>query len=136
MAAQTLHEPFTIARLAHSAGVNVETVRYYQRKGLIQEPPRPPGGVRRYSSEDAQGLRFIKRAQAMGFTLAEIGNLLKLRTHQSCHATREIAATKIQLIDQRIQELRRLRGDLARVVADCDSNREDHTCPAIERLAR
>ena len=73
-----MSESFTIARLAQSAGVHVETVRYYQRLRLIPRPERPAGGVRRYTSSDAERLRFIKRAQAMGFTLGEMSSLLDL----------------------------------------------------------
>jgi MerR family mercuric resistance operon transcriptional regulator len=126
---------YTIARLAAAAGVHVETVRYYQRRGLIPEPPKPAGGVRHYFDSDAERLRFIKRAQAMGFTLAEIGNLLKLRAHQSCRATRKIAAAKLELVDERILKLRILRRELTRVIADCDANSDERICPAIEHLA-
>jgi len=78
-----MHTPYTIARLAATAGVHVETVRYYQRRGLLPEPARPPGGVRRYSGADAKRLRFIRRAQAMGFKLTEIESLLVLRNRAS-----------------------------------------------------
>ena len=125
---------YTIARLATAAGVHVETVRYYQRRRLVPEPARPPGGVRRYTDADAERLRFIKRAQAMGFTLTEIGNLLTLRSRRSCRATRELAAAKLDIVDRRIHELRRLRKDLADLVADCDANAEDTSCPVIYRL--
>lgn len=135
MSTDSLCGPFTIAGLAHAAGVNVETVRYYQRLGLIPEPARPLGGVRRYATADADRLRFIKRAQAMGFTLVEIKKLLKLRVRRSCRATRALAAAKLRLIDERIRELRRLRRELALVIADCDANSEDSVCPAIDRLA-
>jgi len=128
-------QPYTIARLAAAAGVHVETIRYYQRRRLIAQPPRPVGGVRRYSEADAERLRFIKRAQAMGFTLAEISNLLRLRTRRSCRATRELAATKLQIVDSRIRELRQLRKELAALIADCDANADETTCPVIERLA-
>jgi MerR family mercuric resistance operon transcriptional regulator len=71
----------------------------------------------------------------MGFTLAEIGNLVKLQTRRSCRATRKLAAAKLQLVDTRIRELRRLRKELAHLVADCDANTDDASCPVIERLA-
>lgn len=127
-------QSYTIARLASAAGVHVETIRYYQRRGLIPEPPRPAGGVRRYTGADAERLRFIKRAQAMGFTLTEISNLLRLRSHRSCRATRELAAAKLRVIDDRIRELRHLRKELAQLVAACDANAEETHCPVIERL--
>jgi len=85
----------------------VETVRYYQRRGLITEPARPRGGVRRYTADDADRLRFIKRAQAMGFALAEVENLLKLRTHRSCRATRELAQAKLDIVTARIRDFTR-----------------------------
>lgn len=126
--------PYTIARLAAAAEVHVETIRYYQRLKLVPEPLRPLGGIRRYTEADADRLRFIKRAQAMGFTLAEIVSLLILRTRRSCRATRELAAVKLGLVDARIRELRHLRNDLASLIAACDANAEDRACPVIERL--
>jgi MerR family mercuric resistance operon transcriptional regulator len=126
----------TIGALAAAAGVHVETVRYYQRRGLITEPVRPRGGVRRYSADDADRLRFIKRAQAMGFALAEIGNLLKLRTRRSCQATRDLAQAKLNIVNARIRELRQLRNELVLLIADCDSNTEDTRCPLMDRLVR
>jgi MerR family mercuric resistance operon transcriptional regulator len=125
---------FTIARLANAADVSVETVRYYQRRGLMAEPVRPLGGVRRYGPEDLDRLRFIRRAQAMGFTLAETEQLLELRAPRSCRATRDLAASKIRLIDARLRELRSLRRQLAGLVVQCDAGAEDIACPVIERL--
>jgi MerR family transcriptional regulator, mercuric resistance operon regulatory protein len=125
----------TIGALAAAAGVHVETVRYYQRRGLITEPARPPGGVRRYTADDADRLRFIKRAQAMGFALAEIENLLKLRARRSCRATRELAQAKLNLVTARIRQLRLLRKELVILMADCDTNTEDARCPFMDRLA-
>ena len=81
--------PYTIARLAAAAEVHVETIRYYQRLKLVPEPLRPLGGIRRYTEADADRLRFIKRAQAMGFTLAEIVSLLILRTRAARAGRRE-----------------------------------------------
>ncbi|MGH8132286.1 MAG: MerR family DNA-binding protein, partial [Steroidobacteraceae bacterium] len=128
--------PYTIAGVAAAAGVHVETVRYYQRLRLVPEPPRPLGGVRRYAEADADRLRFIKRAQAMGFALAEIDSLLALQKRRSCHATRKLAASKLELVDARIRELRDLRKELAGLIAACDANAEDDRCPVIERLTR
>lgn len=127
--------PYTIARLAAAVGIHVETVRYYQRLRLVPEPARPLGGIRRYGERDADRLRFIKRAQAMGFTLAEVASLLKLQEKRSCHATRELAATKLRLVDARIRELRDLRRELAGLIADCDANVQEAKCSVIQRLA-
>lgn len=128
-------ETYTIGGLAADAGVHVETVRYYQRRGLVSEPRRPQGGVRRYTKADAERLRFIKRAQSVGFTLVEIEALLALRTRKSCRATRSLAVTKLQFVEERLRDLRRLRMELKQWIAACDSNAEDSVCPAIERLA-
>jgi MerR family mercuric resistance operon transcriptional regulator len=126
---------YTIARLAGAAGVHIETIRYYQRLKLVPEPPRPVGSIRRYSEADAERLRFIKRAQVMGFTLAEIRSLITLQARRSCRATRDLAATKLRLVDARIRELCDLRKELAGLIADCDVNTQDTQCPVIQRLA-
>ena len=125
---------YTIARLAGAAGVHIETIRYYQRLKLVSEPPRPVGGIRRYSDVDAERLRFIKRAEVIGFTLAEIRSLITLQARRSCRATRELAASKLRLVDARIRELRELRKELTGLVADCDANTQDTKCPVIQRL--
>lgn len=127
--------PYTISSLAAAAGVHVETIRYYQRLRLMPEPARPPGSIRHYSAADADRLRFIKRAQAMGFTLAEVTGLLAGQQHISCHATRDLAAAKLRLLDGRIRELRDLRRELAGLVAKCDANTQDGQCPVMDRLA-
>lgn len=126
---------YTIARLARSAGVHIETIRYYQRLKLVPEPPRPIGSIRRYCEADAERLRFIKRAQVMGFTLAGIRSLITLQARRSCRATRDLAATKLHLVDARIRELRDLRKELAGLIGDCDANTQDTQCPVIQRLA-
>ena len=135
MAARSPRPIFTIAGLAQAAGVTVETVRYYQRRGLMPEPARALGGVRRYSDTDAEQLRFIKRSQAMGFTLDEVKSLLKLRTQRSCRATRQLAVSKLHVIDANIRELQLLRQELSELVSACDANPEESHCPVIERLA-
>lgn len=134
MATRSSSAPLTISGLVAAADVSIETVRYYQRRGLLHEPARPPGGVRRYANEHVDQLRFIKRAQAMGFTLEEIRSLLRLRGQNACHATRALAVSKLRLIDANIHELQQLREDLAQLVAACDANAEGSHCPVIERL--
>lgn len=125
---------FSIGSLAKAAGVNVESVRYYQRRGLLPEPSRALGSIRHYGVADVERLRFIKRAQAVGFTLAEILTLLMLRANVCCSATRSLAVTKVQMIEHRCEELQQLRAELVRWIADCDANRADVTCPVIEHL--
>src|SRR4051812_41749614 len=83
-------DPYTIGQLARAAGVNVETVRYYQRRQLVAEPRRPLNGIRRYPEESVGRIRFIKRAQELGFTLAEIANLLALEDGRNCSQAREL----------------------------------------------
>lgn len=134
MATRSSPGSLTISGLAAAAEVSIETVRYYQRRGLLREPARPPGGVRRYANTEVDQLRFIKRAQAMGFTLEEIRSLLKLRGQNTCHATRALAVSKLRLIDASIRELQQLREGLSQLVAACDANVEESQCPVIERL--
>jgi MerR family mercuric resistance operon transcriptional regulator len=124
----------TIGRLAESADVNVETVRYYQRRGLMREPARPPGGVRRYSDDDATRIRFIKRAQQLGFTLDEVANLLKLEDGRSCRETERFARQKLALVEARIADLGRLRKTLRDLIGRCESGRGRIACPIIESL--
>jgi MerR family transcriptional regulator, mercuric resistance operon regulatory protein len=135
MATRSSPASLTISRLAAAAAVSVETVRYYQRRGLLPEPVRHQGSVRRYASADVDQLRFIKRAQGMGFTLEEIRNLLKLRTQDACHATRSLAVVKLRLVDAKLHELQHLRTELAELIAACDANGDESHCPVIERLA-
>jgi len=127
---------YTIGQLATEAGVNVETVRYYQRRKLIAQPKRPPGRVRRYGGADAERLRFIKDAQRLGFSLSEVKELLNLLAPMSCSKTREIAATKLKFVDERIRELQELRKQFVRLLAACDDNSDESRCPIIERLTR
>ena len=125
----------TIGRLARAAGVHVETVRYYQRRGLLALPPRPAGGVRRYSQATVGQLRFIKRAQDIGFSLAEIKQLLRLERMRGCHDARALASAKLSAVEQRMAALERVRGALRRLVGECDAG-GTRSCPIIEALAR
>ena len=110
----------TIGGLAKAGGVGVETVRYYQRRGLLAEPARGyGGGIRRYGAEDARRLRFIRAAQAAGFTLEEIGELLALDASEDRSRARALAATRLTALDARIAELERARAALARLAAAC-----------------
>lgn len=124
----------TIGKLAECAGVNVETIRYYQRRGLLDEPKKPLGGYRRYPSDIAKRVRFIKRAQALGFTLEEVAGLLRLDGLNACAETRKLAAHKLALIDERLAELRGMRKGLAGLVAKCGKS-QNRACPIIQVLA-
>ena len=125
----------TIGRPAESAEVNVETVRYYQRRGLMREPVRPMGSVRRYSNDDVKRIRFIKRAQQLGFTLEEITNLLTLEDGRSCRETEKLAEQKLALVEARIADLKRLRKTLKELIGRCEAGRGRVACPIIDTLA-
>lgn len=121
----------TIGGLARAAGVGVETVRYYQRRGLLPEPARPPGEVRRYGDEDVKRLKFIRSAQAAGFTLNEIGELIALDASDDRARARELAQSRIAAIDEKIAELREARDALSGLAADCASKRAG-PCPILK----
>lgn len=125
---------FTISRLAASADVHVETVRYYQRRGLLHEPERPAAGVRRYQSSDVSRLQFIRRAQAMGFTLDEIAGLLKLTGGHSCEQTRRLTERKLADVRLRIHELQQLERGLKQKVANCAQVPAGKCCPTLDLL--
>ncbi|MBS1800300.1 MAG: Hg(II)-responsive transcriptional regulator [Acidobacteria bacterium] len=127
-------DEMTIGTLAIHGGVNVETIRYYQRRGLLHEPSKPSGGFRRYSTETVKRVRFIKRAQALGFTLEEITGLLALDERRACLETRQAAAQKLALIEEKISDLSRIKKSLARLVHACDSSAAGEPCPIIHLL--
>lgn len=126
----------TIGAVARTANVNVETIRYYQRIGLISEPPKPEQGYRHYPADIIERIHFIKRAQELGFTLAEIADLLSLNERE-CSEARLIAENKYAVIQQRISDLTAMQNELGRLIQSCRENREnqDH-CAIIETLTR
>lgn len=127
---------FTIGRLAASAGVNVETVRYYQRIKLLRVPKRVPGGMRRYGYDELNRLQFIKTAQALGFTLEEIADLIKLDDGTHCTQARDIAAGKLTVVRARLRDLQEIEKTLSRLVRRCETRRGAIRCPLIDNLAR
>lgn len=126
----------TIGGVAKLAGVNVETIRYYQRRGLLAEPDKPHMGYRRYPADIVKHIRFIKRAQALGFTLNEVAALLRLEEARVCVKTRALAVRKIDVIDQKLTGLTAMREALARLVQQCDAGRPAKGCPIIQVLAQ
>jgi MerR family mercuric resistance operon transcriptional regulator len=124
---------FTIGRLARAASVNLQTVRYYQRRGLLTQPRKPLQGFRRYGDEDVARLRFIKRAQQLGFTLREIKELLTV-DKGSCADTRRRAEQKRADIDARLRDLQNLRKTLDRLIRACRRGGQP-TCPIVEALS-
>jgi len=130
----------TIAKLAGSAGVGVETVRYYQRRGLLSEPPRPSGGgvaggFRTYFEDDVRRLRFIRSAQSAGFTLSEIEELLRLDAANDRGRVRELTRLRVAALDQRIAELTSARQALSRLGAACAGS-STGPCPILEAFER
>lgn len=126
----------TIGTLARQAGVHVETVRYYQRRGLLEEPRRPPGGIRRYSEAHARRLRFIKQAQGLGFSLEEVKDLLTLEDGRHCREAERLGALKLTAVRERLAQLRHVERALAGLVNQCRCNRGTVSCPLIAALER
>ena len=125
----------TISVAAKQAGVNIETIRYYQRIGLIDEPPKPLAGYRIYPPSTIERVRFIQRAQQLGFRLAEIKRLLELEDG-SCAQTRELAEQKLGLIKEKIRDLQNMASVLESHIQACCSNKDDHPCPLIAALSK
>jgi len=127
-------EKMTIGRLAAAAGVNVETVRYYQRRGLMPEPGKPQSGVRTYGSPALARLLFIRRAQPLGFSLDEIKELLELQGGGACSRTLQLTEAKLIDIRLRLAELRRLESELLKLVGDCQRAPSAASCPTLDFL--
>src|SRR5258708_10461404 len=130
-----MQDKLTIGGIAQAAGVNVETIRYYQRRGLLDEPEKPLGGHRRYASSAARRVRFIKRAQQLGFTLQEVKGLLLLEDGQSCRETRTLAEHKLAIIGARMADLSRMRRLLKGLIAECEDSKRPRSCPTITPLS-
>lgn len=131
-----MSEGRTIGRLAAEAGVNVETIRFYERRGLIQQPESPTSGWRRYGEEVLRRIRFIKRAQQLGFSLDDVAEMLALRGSRSeaqCGRTRSRAQAKIAEVEARVSDLCAMRKALEALVRSCGSL-SPHACPLIEAL--
>ncbi|TAN08224.1 MAG: MerR family transcriptional regulator [Rhodanobacteraceae bacterium] len=127
---------YTIGSLARAAAVNVETIRYYQRRGLVGEPPKPPGGIRRYDESHAGRLRFIRQAQTLGFSLGEVADLLALEDGCHCREAGRLGAAKLALVRERIAQLRCVEKALAGMVGQCRGNTGKVHCPLIASLKR
>ena len=119
----------TIGKLAAAGGVGVETIRFYQRKGLLKAPTRD-GGIRRYGAQDVRRLKFIRQAQGAGFTLGEIGELLELDASEDRSRVRELARTRIKALDGKIGELTRARDALHRLAHECGEETSG-PCPIL-----
>ena len=126
-------DDMTIGRLAHAANVNIETIRYYQRVGLIREPKKPQQGFRKYQHETLEQIIFIKRAQQLGFSLTEIADLLELGDGH-CSDVRKRAEKKRDKIAKQIKDLQALQTTLERLINACQSGRGNQKCPIVETL--
>lgn len=129
-------ERFTIGRFAKQAGVNIETVRYYERRRLLPKPERSSSGYRQYSDEGVRKIRFIRHAQELGFSLKEIQGLLNLRINPgvTCADVEKRAEEKIMDIDRKIDTLKKMRHVLVRLKASCKANVPSSECPILEAL--
>lgn len=126
----------TIGRVAERAGVGVETVRFYEREGLIDQPARPRSGYRTYPERVISELRFIRRSQELGFSLREVDELMSLRLDPEANSAdvKVRAEAKISEIEEKIADLQRMRDALRQLTAACDGNRPVEECPILEAL--
>lgn len=125
---------FTIGELAKTADVHVETIRFYQRKGLISEPKRPLGGIRHYTEDDSARIRFIKSAQRLGFNLDEVLVLLTLDDGTQCQEASKIAQQKLAEVRSKLTDLQRMEKTLAKLVGECEKGGGQVCCPLISSL--
>jgi MerR family mercuric resistance operon transcriptional regulator len=127
-------ENFTIGVFAKAAGVNVETIRFYQRKGLLAEPDKPQGSIRRYGEADVTRIRFVKSAQRLGFSLDEIAELLRLDDGAHCDEASHLAEHKLKDVREKMADLARLEAVLSALVGACHARKENVSCPLITSL--
>ncbi|TAM00963.1 MAG: Hg(II)-responsive transcriptional regulator [Paraburkholderia sp.] len=126
----------TIGALASAAGVNVETIRFYQRRGLLPEPDKPYGGIRRYDEADVARVRFVKSAQRLGFSLDEIADLLRLEDGTHCDEASRLAERKLDDIRSKLADLMRMESVLSQLVCACHERKGNVSCPLIASLQR
>jgi MerR family mercuric resistance operon transcriptional regulator len=127
-------EPLTIGQLARRGGVGIETVRFYERRGLLEQPARKASGYRQYSPEVVSRLHFIRRAKELGFSLREIGELiaLQLNPKTTCTDVKQCAKAKINDIEGKIRDLQRMKRALDKVVASCKGYGPAHQCSILK----
>lgn len=129
-------ESMTIGRLAKEARVNIDTLRYYEKRGLLPEPPRKESGYRLYGADTVKRVAFIKHAKELGFSLSEVNELLSLRmeTKSQCRAVKIKAEAKIAEVEEKIQSLQQIKAALLRLVGSCIVNKRLGECPILEAL--
>ena len=126
----------TIGQLAKKAEVNIETVRYYERIGLLEDPPRTSTGYRQYTNEFLDRLHFIKTAKRIGFTLNDIQELLSLKVTSStaCDEVRSLAEEKVHEIKTKIESLTSMKSTLVKLIMSCDNNELTNNCPILQSI--
>ena len=127
-------QALTIGAVAGAAAVSVETIRFYQRKGLLDEPDRPPGGIRRYVTRDVARVRFIKSAQRLGFSLDDVAGLLVLEDGTHCDDARVLAEAKLVSVRDKLAGLRRIETALRSLIGECKQAKGSVCCPMIRSL--
>lgn len=127
-------EKLTIGAFAKNSGVNVETIRFYQRKGLLAEPNKAYGSIRRYGKADVARVRFVKSAQRLGFSLDEIKELLRLEDGTHCSEAAELATLRLSDVRARLADLARMEGVLSKLVGQCRRRDGNVSCPLIAAL--
>lgn len=130
----TRSAPFTIGALAKSAGVNVETIRFYQRRGLLVAPNRPHGGIRHYGPVDVARVRFVKSAQRLGFSLDEVTQLLRLEDGTHCREAAALASARLADVRARLLDLHRMESALSELVNACSTQTGRVSCPLVAAL--
>lgn len=131
---KNIFQNLTIGAFAQAAGVNVETIRFYQRKGLLSEPDKPYGSIRRYGETEVARVRFVKSAQRLGFSLDEIAELLGLDDGAHCKQASILAQRKLEDVRERLADLMRMEAVLSQLVRACHSSRGNVSCPLIASL--
>lgn len=129
-----LESNVTIGAFAKAAGVGVETIRFYQRKGLLLEPSKPYGGIRRYGQSDVARVRFVKSAQRLGFNLDEVAELLRLQDGTHCEEASRLAEHKLFDVSEKLENLTRMQTALSEIVLACHASNATVSCPLIAAL--
>ena len=131
---ENAQENLTIGAFAKAAGVNVETIRFYQLKGLLPQPERPYGSIRRYGLADVARVKFVKSAQRLGFSLDEVGQLLKLEDGTHCEEASSLAEHKLKDVREKMADLARMEAVLSELVCACHARKGNVSCPLIASL--
>ena len=126
----------TIGKVAAAAEVNIETIRFYQRRGILAEPPKKLGGLRYYDEDAIERVRFIKRAQGLGFSLDDVTALLALNKSEACARTHDAALKKLEIVEEKIHDLQRIRVTLKGLIDQCEPGATNVPCPIIESIMR